>query len=254
MVYPGLDSLVKLIRKKGRGCLLFKRDLWKCYRQIFMDPGSIHLLGFAMNQSLFFDVVLTMGLRIACYICQRITNALMHAYRCLGHEGINYLDDLGGTKIKRLASQAFWVLGTLLKNLGIWKAVGKACIPCTCMTFLSVECDSVSFTLRITEDRLIELQKLLEWWWKHRYASLQDTQSLAGKLNFVCYTVRCGRVFLSWILNFLHEFKGQPGRRLLSNEFKRDIFWWKTFIDQFNGVTMFPETRWAPTRFDLQHR
>ena len=99
-VYPGLDSLVKLIRKKGRGCLLFKRDLWKCYCQIFMDPGSIHLLGFAVNQSLFFDVVLTMGLRIACYICQRIMNALMYTYRHLGHEGINYLDDLGGHQNK----------------------------------------------------------------------------------------------------------------------------------------------------------
>ena len=47
--YPNLDDLVKIIQKKGRGALLFKRDLLKCYRQIYMDPGSIHLLGFVVQ-------------------------------------------------------------------------------------------------------------------------------------------------------------------------------------------------------------
>ena len=60
--YPSVDALVNLIRKKGRGCLLFKCDLWKCYRQILMDPGSIQWLGFVVNGLLYFDVVLTMGL------------------------------------------------------------------------------------------------------------------------------------------------------------------------------------------------
>ena len=39
--YPYLENLMYIIKKKGRGCLLFKWDLLKCYRQIFMDPGPI---------------------------------------------------------------------------------------------------------------------------------------------------------------------------------------------------------------------
>ena len=94
--YLGVDELVKIIRRKGRGCLLFKRDLSKCYRQIYMDPGSIKFLGFVMQGLLYFDVVLTMGLKVACYICERITSALVYIFKRLSYEGINYLDNLGG--------------------------------------------------------------------------------------------------------------------------------------------------------------
>ena len=94
--YPTVEDLVKLIIKKGRGCLLFKWNLRKCYHQIFMDPGFIHLLGFTVDGFIFFDVVLSMGLCIACYICQHITNSLIFIYKRLSFEGIKYLDDLGG--------------------------------------------------------------------------------------------------------------------------------------------------------------
>ena len=126
--YPGIDDLVRLIQKK-KSCLLFKRDLSKCYRQILMDPGIIHVLGFTFKGKYYFDVVLTMGLRIACYICQRITNALMYIYYKQNYEGINYLDDLGAAEVRRLAWAAFLALGKLLKDLGIWEAENKASPP-----------------------------------------------------------------------------------------------------------------------------
>ena len=44
--YPSVDSLVELVKSKGRGCALYKRDLKRAYRQIPIDPGDIHLLGF----------------------------------------------------------------------------------------------------------------------------------------------------------------------------------------------------------------
>ena len=43
--YPTVDNLIDLIKKKGKGCHLFKRDLKRAYRQIYLDPGDIHLLG-----------------------------------------------------------------------------------------------------------------------------------------------------------------------------------------------------------------
>ena len=58
--------------------------------------------------------------------------------------------------------------------------------------------------------------------------------------------MRSGRVFLLHILNFLREFKGQAGGKYITAELRRDIFWWRTFLNQFNGFTMFPESRWLP--------
>lgn len=38
--YPSVDNLVQIVRKKGPGCALFKRDLSRAYRQLPVDPGS----------------------------------------------------------------------------------------------------------------------------------------------------------------------------------------------------------------------
>ena len=136
LTYPGLDQLVRIVRKKGRGSLLFKRDLRKFYRQIYLDPGVVHYFGFVINHEVFFDVVLTMGLNIACYIAQCISNVIMHIYKRLSYEGINYLDDLGAAEIAQKAWSAYNALGQLLSKLGIWEALDKASPPNFVMTFL----------------------------------------------------------------------------------------------------------------------
>ena len=43
--YPTVDDFVRLIKKKGRNCKIFKRDLRRAYRQLVIDPGDIHLMG-----------------------------------------------------------------------------------------------------------------------------------------------------------------------------------------------------------------
>ena len=82
--YPNVDDFAEIILEKGTGCALFKTDLRKYYRQIFYDPGSIHLVGFMLEGNFYFDVALSMGLRIACFIAQRISSALLYIYRCRG--------------------------------------------------------------------------------------------------------------------------------------------------------------------------
>ena len=51
--YPNIDALVDLIKAKGPGCLIFKRDLSRDYRQIFIDPREINLVGYVWNSHLF---------------------------------------------------------------------------------------------------------------------------------------------------------------------------------------------------------
>ena len=186
-----------------------------------------------------------MGLRIACYICQRITNALMFMYRRLSFEGVNYLDDLGAVETRDKAWTAFATLGKLLKDLGVWEALSKAAEPSTFMTFLGVRCDSEKFLLSITEERLSEITQLVTGWLDKETAFLRETQSLAGKLNFVCSTVRAGRVFVSRILTFLRGFNGQMGQQKVSEELRADLLWWRKFLGEYNWVTMFPNLRWT---------
>lgn len=47
LMYPSVDSFASLVRRKGKGCLMYKRDLKSAYRQFPVDPGDLHLLGFS---------------------------------------------------------------------------------------------------------------------------------------------------------------------------------------------------------------
>ncbi len=43
--YPKVDDLVDLIKKKGRGCALMKRDLSRAFHELPVDSGDFNLLG-----------------------------------------------------------------------------------------------------------------------------------------------------------------------------------------------------------------
>ena len=44
IVFPKVDDLVQLIKSKGRGCLLYKVDLGRTFRQIPICPSSYNLI------------------------------------------------------------------------------------------------------------------------------------------------------------------------------------------------------------------
>ena len=53
---PWHTEFVELIIKEGSGCHVFKKDLSCAYRQIPVDPGDYHLLGFQVNGNFYFHV------------------------------------------------------------------------------------------------------------------------------------------------------------------------------------------------------
>ena len=55
--FPTVNALIAMIKRKGRGCTLFKRDLQRAYRQIPVDPGDVHHLGYSWrDQFIWCDV------------------------------------------------------------------------------------------------------------------------------------------------------------------------------------------------------
>ena len=218
VVYPSIDSLVELIRIKGPGCQCFKRDLKRAYRQIPCCPGDWHLVGFSWKGHIFFDRVLSMGLRSAAYICQRVTNSVAyimdHHYR---FQIINYLDDFAGCETPGKALHAYETLGQVLKYCGLEESVSKAVPPSTSMVFLGILVDTISCTLSITRDRLDEISALVEDWLGRSRCSFKDLQSLLGKLHFVSSCVRPGRLFVSRLLTWLRTFHCQNISKRIPN-------------------------------------
>ena len=105
--YPNVDDLVDIIKLKGQGCLMFKKDFKRAYRQIPLCPGDMHLVGFQWEDAIFADRVLFMGLRSSSQICQRVTSAVVFMYFNMGFMAVNYLDDFGGAEVPDRAIEAY---------------------------------------------------------------------------------------------------------------------------------------------------
>ena len=181
--YPSVDDLAKIIRK-GRKARIFIRDLSKAYRQLWMDPSSIHLLGYTFENKFYFNITLSMGSKSAAYCCQCTTNAITHIFQNQGYDDVNYLDDLGAAEEDK-ADEAYDCLGWILASTGIKEAKHKTVPSSYIAIFLGILFDMISMTMQITPERPIEIKALLEQWLHKRTATLKELQSLLGKLNFV---------------------------------------------------------------------
>ena len=239
-----MDNVISLILEKGRGCLLYKRDMRKAFRQIRVDPGDIHLLSFKWKGMLYSDTVLAMGLRSAAYICQRLTNGVAYICKNEGFEIVNYLDDFCGVEKREVADKAFAHLGQLLSYLGIEEAKNKASVPSTRLAFLGIWFDTNKMTMEVTPDRLVEISKLTRSWLDREYATVKDVQSIIGKLNFVAKCVKPARIFICRMLNFLRSMP-KKGKTRIPAEFNEDIKWWLRYLPQFNGISLISTEKWS---------
>ena len=130
--FPRVDDIAALIRKKGVGCAIFKRDLKSAYRQLVRaDYGDVHLLGFTWNNDLYFDLTHPQGCRSAALCCQRTSSGIVHIFKKFDsdYEAVNYLDDLVGAEKWSKAHQAFDDLGKVLVLSGVEEALEKAAGP-----------------------------------------------------------------------------------------------------------------------------
>ena len=111
----------------------------------------------------------------------------------------------------------------------------------TCLIFLGIELDTVAMQARLPEDKLSRLKADLIKMGSNKTVSVREVQSLAGSLNFACSVVAPGRPFIRRIYQTTWGLKSnQPDFRVkVSAGMKDDLKVWLTFLEQYNGVTMF---------------
>lgn len=243
--YPSVDSLAQLVRIKGPGSLMYKRDLSRAYRQLNTCPQGWSKTAYSWRGLTFVDIVEVFGLRSAALACQRTTNSVRFIFNSQGYHCVNYLDDFGGVDNPSEAKTAFDALGLLLQDLNLKENLDKACPPNTNMVFLGIYLDSIKMTLSLPNDKLNRLKSLLQVWLGKRTTNKRGLQSLLGSLNHACSCIRPGRTFLNRMLEALRSWPPNCDYIALSGEFKKDINWWSCFIQQHNGVSMMAELHWS---------
>ena len=102
---------------------------------------------------------------------------------------------------KEKCAAAFNCLLQLLRKLGFAIHWGKVMDRTQRITFLGIELDSVSISMRLPDDKLHSFRQELQEFLLRKRASKRQLQMIAGRLSWAAGVVRGGRVFLRRIFD-----------------------------------------------------
>ena len=246
LTYITIDQVATAAGKLGRGALLAKADVDSAYRLVPVHPDDRPLLAIQWMNKVYVDTRLPFGLRSAPKIFTAIADglewiAIQRGARWIKH----YLDDyviVGGPDDTSCARDLDILISTCAE-LGVPLAKHKQEGPCTRLTFLGIEIDTVSGQLRLPTEKLERLKQMLREWGDRKACTRRELESLVGSLNHACKVVKPGRSFLRRMLDLLHHSGAhsapQPHHHIrLNREFRSDLQWWSTFVVAWNGVSV----------------
>ena len=178
------------------------------------------------------DTNLPFGSRLAPLIFHRLTESVR---RMMARKGfpyiVAYLDDfLIIAPSLDECQAALDILLRLLRKLGFqinWQVVDP-----------TRSLDTIGMTMCIPYSKLMQIKEELALFSTRRRAIKRQLQSLIGLLNWAASVVFGGRVFLHRLMDVLRTLNGKKDRVRLSAEILKDIHWWITYINNFNGKSV----------------
>ena len=238
--YTSLDHLAALVVSEGRGAFLVKADIKEAYRMVPVHPEDQHLLGVLWEGIIYIDKMLPFGLRSAPIIFSALADAVQWILTNKGiRKGLHYLDNfILVARNLQLALRQKEALLAVFRNLDIPIEVSKLEGPSTCLTFLGIEVDRVSFQLCLPKGKLASLKDSLSGMVEPRTITKKDLQSLTDLLQFATRVVRPGRPFLRR-LYAMQDIGSHPNHFIRLNlPARADIMWWHIFMEEWNGVSL----------------
>ena len=217
--------------------MIYKIDIKRAFRHVKLDPRDYDLLGLRQD-NWFLDTCLPFGFRHGSVLFQRLSDALRHMMRQIGHDVINYIDDILGIDLPSRVDASFDALSSLLEQLGFEISQNKLVTPSTCVNCLGVLVDTKNFTLSVPPPKMQEILHNCQTWHRKSTCTKHQLQSLLGSLLFVSKCVRSSRFFLNSLLDVLRSMHDKD-HVALPPEAQRDINWFQKFLSSFNRVAIF---------------
>nr|XP_006821268.1 PREDICTED: uncharacterized protein LOC100371933 [Saccoglossus kowalevskii] len=137
-------------------------------------------------------------------------------------------------------------------HLGVPIATEKVEGPCSVITFLGVELDTVNMVIRLPKDKLADLLVKLPSWLTRHTCSKRELLSLIGCLSFACKCMLAGRIFLRRMIDISMTATSLSQVITLTDEFWHDVQWWCDFLPSWNGTASLLNPNWIPSpEFEL---
>lgn len=202
--YISVDTVTDRVLALGQGALIAKMDFKQAYTIVPVHPHDRPLLGMRWEGKVFVDKTLSFGLRSAPIIFSALADALAWSMRQKGITFVEHYTDDFVTVGRQGSLECQNNLETLLR---LCEVTGtpidpeKTEGPCTTLTFLGIEIDTVRMQVRLPEDKLSRLVELLQNWRVRKCCKKRNLQSLIGVLAHACKVVRPGRSFLHRLID-----------------------------------------------------
>ena len=239
--YESVDDAARILMGLGEGAQLAKIDIAHAYRNVPVHPTDRYLLGMQWKNMIYIDTALPFGLRSAPKIFCALSDALEYILLQAGISScLHYIDDfltLGAPDSQECAHN-LRVLTDICKVLGIPLAIEKIEGPSVCIIFLGIELDARTMTMRLPQEKLDHLRNLIAQWLSKKAATKREMLSLIGELAHASKVVIPGRIFLRRMIDCAHLRKQLTDWIRLNEEFKSDLYWWHTYLGQWNGVSL----------------
>ena len=132
----------------------------------------------------------------------------------------------------------------MCEHLGMAANPNKTVQPTTELEFLGIVISSTSMDLSMLPQRIADVKEELVYWQTRRIGPKRKLLSLLGKLVFFCRVIQPGRIFLRRLFTASTKVKLLYHHVKLSTEATKDITWWLTFIETWNGTSLSLEDNW----------
>lgn len=239
--YESVDDAARILMGLGKGARMAKIDIAHAYRNVPVHPTDRHLLGMQWENKVYIDTALPFGLRSAPKIFCALSDALEWILLQAGMSCcLHYIDDfltLGAPDSSECKHNLQLLIDTC-QLLGIPLAVEKIEGPIEWIIFLGIELDSRTMSMRLPEEKLQHLRRLVAQWIQKKAATKRSLLSLIGELAHASKVVIPGRVFLRRMIDRAHSRRNLDHWIRLNEDFISDLYWWHLYLEQWNGVSL----------------
>ena len=245
--YEKLSDAIKIIQKYD-GAWLAKTDIAEAFRLIPLHPSQYKLTGFQFEGKFYYDRCLPMGCSSSCLIFERFSSALK--WILTNHynvqDVVKVLDDflfIAPTFDK--CQNNLDAFMNMCQNIGVPIAHHKTEGPSCCLTFLGIELDTKNMVARLPLEKLTDYNKNVDNLLTSSSCTLRTLKTMIGQLQFSTSVVTSGRPFLRRMYDATIGIKKPYHYIKITNNIKRDLQIWNTFLSFYNGVSIIhkPETK-----------
>ena len=179
-------------------------DIKQAYRHVPVHPEDRFALGMRLDGKVFIDTVFPFGLRSAPLLFTAVADVLQWIMEQKGAKPIfHYIDDFLtiGRAGTNLCQANVVIMNNVCDEAGLPLAPEKNEGPVMAIEFLGLLLDTWALEIRLPQDKLERMQKLLADWRGRKACRKRELLSLIGVLSHACKAVRAGRSFLRRLID-----------------------------------------------------